>query len=1345
MTRFSPVAVAALVLLALFAVAVGFQIVSESPSIETRLVTDGPDTYTVVQGQTLYTVQCDSSDFGQTRSYSLTHPDGVPGRFNVTCGTPVNRFKLTRVGYVPADAILGTIEQCTVIGSSGTGSKRLKTDHTPTQLQWTVAGNTIRISKRPHYYYTPDHPEHPSQKSRAVKPMFGFRDAAYFVVNPQGAIANALGLGGGGGDCPSCASKDELDRLNTQVRRNQASNMRAMSNFMNQLNDVQTGQAALSQQLGAAITANVDATNGLIASAIDQINLTARLADFEVQQGRQLDAKFSETAASIGVVSTAVTNLTAQVSGLSNAVDAGIRASFNYTQAAVDAVRLTLNGYQNVTSDRINNHDRMLNDLAATIQTMNSVMMDMQRRDRDRARFTRSIHALLDSLEDDGWVPFLKSRGVPPSNDTSAFPYLNIAQVSLSWVSSSTAFKVRMTYNCGTRYLLGRADLQSDSVTILRTLGPSDCNTADPDTCTCWIEANSQRCTKLGSYNFTSTTGFNNFVNASALGGTYCSGAVTTVNSEILTSGALEAYWLNGSYAPCASVPVAGTGYAVTELVIGKRVITYNDPGLCVTNVFTADRAMAPPLGAPLNPFMGLINFMRMQRALAMNRLDVLELRYHGLVPDGVTFELIPFTRRPHPDNSSIIVNAACTVAHISAYKDALPLYRMTAFATTTTVTSTTERFLPSGTVSEAASVKSVVLSTPLENLLPVSGKLVVGNPAATDTIYDIPEEDVSAGSVADSNAGAVGYVTNTNVSLLTDQNTWIENFGDVFDARKAVTAPEQYSVSINGTTQTCVLSRPTSGGTLCEMRDNYLLTSATINGTVFVLASQRGGFYQAVISKPDGDLSTLIQSTCPTLTYGEITPAGVTVVMSVNSQLSAAVDARVDVEPTNCPGYSLPVTITPGTSSSVFIEACGLGGNTTMTVARLGLSGYENCPGEPFDVTSPTSDVFVAKGIATTGHAVTVSTVNIDAAQVATQKAALDIAAIQADTLVAIVDVFTGLGIPLAEESLQALERRLLAIRNSINAGAIDDILGSNPPITTDFEAAANESLARFNQQKNQTLSRLDNVTDALANARGILANFSVTLEAQLEAIQELRNLSEIYANATRLLYESEDARANATARTLAGLARALREGDDSFFDDIFGGIPGVVSGVTRFAEDVVKGGIGVVKDTVNLGVDAVKAVANEAKDIAGGVTGGVFGAFSGMVDALITIAIVAVVVKGGMILYESRNPMPSQSEIQRVSRILDELGVSHTRPYMYQQPMQPMQPAAATPVHEAVDTANKMAKAAGLPVQVSVTPATGGYFGFGRTARGTRHQTRGPYRSGWEDDDEDDELRRW
>jgi hypothetical protein len=1330
MNLFARARVVAAVVLVLVVRAGGFQIISESPSIETRVVTDGPDRYTVIEGQTLYTVQCDSSDFGQTRSYSLTHPDGVPGRFNVTCGVPVNRFKLARIGYVPADAVLGTIEQCNVIGSSNTESKRIKTHHTDNELRWTAGGATIKITKRPSHYYRDDSGDTPfrrrSSKSRAPEPMF-LGSVVGAIAGGLGAIGNAFGLGGGGGDCPSCASKSELDRLNSQVRRNQASTMRAMTDFMGQLNDVQTGQATLTQQLGAGLTANLDATNGLIAAALDQINMTSRLAEFEVQQGRQLDTKFAETSASIGIVSTAVGNLSVQVSALSNSVDAGVRASFNYTQTAVNAVHSALAGHQNITSDRINNHDRMLGDLAATVQTMNSVMMDMQRKDRDRAKFNRAVHTLLDSLEDDGWVPFLKSRGTPPSDDTSAFPYLNIAQVAVAWVSSSTAYKLRLTYNCGTRYLLDRADLQSDSVTVLRTLGPSTCNTADPDSCTCWVEANSQRCTKLGSYNFTSTTGFNNFVNATALGGTYCSGAVTTVNSEILTSGALEAYWLNGSYAPCASVPVATTGYAVTELVIGKRITTHNDPGLCVSGVFTADRALGPPAGAPVNPFMGVLSFMRMQRALAMTRLDVLELRYHGLVPDGITFETIPFTRRPHPDNASVIVNAACTVAHVSAYKDALPLYRMTAFATTTTVTSTTERFLANGsTVVGAASVKSVLLSTPLANLLPVSGKLVVGNPAAVDTIYDVPDADISAGSVSESNAGAVGYIMNTNISLLADQNAWIAEYGNVYDARKAVTAPEQYAVSINGTNSACVLSRPPGTGSLCDLRDNYMLASSTVNGTVYILASQRGGFYQAVISKPDGDLSSLVQSTCPTLSYGEITPAGVAVVLSVSSQLAAAVDVRVDVVSTECAGYTTPVTITPGTSSSVYIEACGLGGDTVLTVARLGTSGYEECPGDPFNATAPVSAVLVAKGIATTGHAVSVSTTNIDAAQVATQKAALDIAAMQAFMLTTIVDVFAGMEIQLPEESLVAMENALLSIRNSVETGSINTILGSRPPITTNFEGAANESLSLFNQQKNDTLARMDNVTASLVSARGILANFSVTFEAQLAAIAELRNLSELYANATRLLYESENARANATARTLVGLATALRNGDNGFLEDIFGGAIDGVSGIGRFAQSVVEGGVDVVKDVVNEVVDTVKDVAKEAKDIAGGVTGGMFGAFSGMVDALITIAIVGVCIKGGMMLYESRNIAPSQSEVQRIQRILDQLGVQHNGAPIYQQP--PPQQHMAKPVPP---------PHAGTVE--SATPSTGGLFSW---AYPPAHRQAGRRVSSWEDDDENDRF---
>lgn len=1300
--------------LALALTAGAFQIISESPSIKTRVVTAGPDTYTVVEGNTLYTVQCDSSDFGHVRSYALTFPDGASGRFNVSCGTPVNRFKLSLVGYVPEDAILGTIEQCAIVGGGTTSSKRAKTHQTDDEFHWSSDGLAISAKRRPHHYYRDGATRHPHQSKRSLRPMSVWDTIKNVASSAASRWANAYGLGSSNEDCPKCdQNAKDLDRLNARVRKNQEKNLKAMGDFMNQLNDVQGGQADLSRQLAESQSANLDATNGLISSALESINVTGKLQDFQVQQAKQLDAKFAQTEASIGVVSTAVSNLTAQVAALSGSVDAGVRTAMNYTRVGLDNVRQTLSVYQNVTDDRLNNYDRMFNDLSASLQTTYAILTDMQRRDRDRATFTRSVHTLMASLEDDGWNMYLKARGIAPSDDTSAFPFLNIAQVVHTWVSSSTAYKVRMNYNCGTRYLLNRGDLQHDAETIVKNLGPTDCDTADPDTCTCWISVAAQRCTKHGSYSFSSPPAFDNFDNATALGATFCSGAVTTTNSEILSAAALETFWLNGSYAPCASVPMAGTSYAVRELRMAKRVLTYNDPGLCVASEFSLERATSPPSGAPINPYMAMLNFFRMQRAVSNDGLDKLEQYVYGLVPDGLTFESEPFTRRPHPDNSSLIVNAACIKAHFSAYKGVLPMYRMTAFASSTTVTSTVERFLPGGGVqTSAASVKSVLLSAPLENLLPVSGKLVVGNPAATDLVYDVPDPDISAGSVAASNAGAVGYVRTTNLSLLYNQNAFITEYGNVFKADDAVTAPAQYDVVINGSTQTCVLARAAGTGSLCELRDSYSLVSATLNGTLYVLASQRGGFYQAVIDKPDGDLTSLIQSTCPTLSYGELTPAGVTVVLSVTAQLPDAVDARVDVEPSECDSYSIPVTVTPGTSTSVFIEACAFGGSTTMTVSRLGATGYELCPGDPFNVSAPTSEILAAKGIATTGHAVSVSTTNIDQAQVATQAAALEIAYAQAEMLNTLVQVFSGMEIGLPEPSIQALEEAMSRIRATVDVGAINDILGSRQPITTNFTAAANESRNQFIVQKDNMLSRLDNVSASVSSARGILTNFSVSYAAQIEAIAQLRNLSEIYLNATALLYESDSARANATARNLRALAEAIESGDSGgIFGDIFGGVVNGVSGVGRFAQTIVKGGVGVVKDVVKEGVAVVKTVADEAKTIAGGATGGIFGKFGGMVDSLITIIGVVILYKIFNSWYEKRqmDQPVSERELAHFRRVLVGLGI--TVP-------------GAQPAAKAVATAGRF--------DWQMRPISGPYTGGG------------VYNDD-EDTDNEDEFRRW
>lgn len=1267
-------ATVAAVMAALVSLAGAFSVLSESPSIKTRLGVDPGGNYTIIEGNTLYTVRCDSSDFGRVQSLDIDFPDGGTGRFNISCGTPVNRFKLTQIGWVPAEAVLGTVEQCSVIGSQGVTGKRVHHKSSDDGFHVTSRGLSVSMTRRPHHWYkdADDDTLRKSSLKRSMRPMWS---PLGIVLNPIGsaaaAIAGAMGMGGSG-DCPRCDKLQRgLDRANNRVRRYQRETQEAMTNFMGSLNDVQAGQADLSRQLGEGLSNNLEATNGLILASLEQANMTGRLAEQDLKQSKQLDRVFSTINQNQANTDMAIGNLTAQIAAATGATELAIRRAVNYTNEGLFLMRTTLDTFTNVTNDRLNNYDRMFGELSNSLTTVYATIKEVQQHNQDRADFSRAIHSLMGTLEDQGYEVFVKSRGVAPFDDTSDFPYLSVSQVSMAWVTSSTAFKVRFNYNCGTRFLLDRAELQHDPASIARGLGPDDCDPNDADTCTCWISVSASRCPKHLSYSFGSPPAFDSFANASALSTTFCSGSIVTSSSDIMSIGTLDTFWLNGSYAPCAAAPMAGTAYAVTELLMAKRALTYNDPGLCVASVFSLDRAVAPPIGAPVNPYLALFNMFRMQRALANSKLDLLEKRYHGLVPSGITFEAEPFTRRPHPDDPEVMVNAACIKAHFAAYRDLLPLYRMTAFASETAVTSTVERFLPGGgrTVS-AATVRSVVLSAPLDNLLPVSGKLVVGDPAATDVIYDVPDADVSAGGVATSNAGAIGYVVSTNASLLMSQNAWVDNFGDVFHAPSAVTAPEQYMIAINGSTHTCILPRTANSGTLCEFRDNYLLTSTTINGTKYVLASQRGGFYQATINKPDGDLSMMFQSTCPTLTYGEATPAGVTVVLSVTSQLAAAVDARLYVEAANelCLSYQTDALVTPGSSASVLIPACEFGGNVSVTVGRLTATGYEMCPGAPLDVTAPTPEYLVTAGIATTGHTVSVASVNIDQAQVATQAAMLEIARFQGDTLVLLVDVFATMNIPVPEEAIALLEQSLFGIRDSIDAGVISTILSRRQPITTNFTEASNATYTQYDDQRDRALAYLVNATERVNRGRDIVTNFTFNYERQRALNAELYNYTVTVLEAQRRLFEAEDSLNNITGLNFRALRNALRSRDAFDLGDVFGAALGGVEGAVGLAEDIVKGGINVVEDAANLAVDGVKGVANEARDLAraaGGLlnnaTGGIFGMFGNLVDIFLVIGAIVL----AKFLYDKYQAGKDPHEFDRkVQEALIRMGMTVLKP---------------------------------------------------------------------------------
>lgn len=1222
-----------LAFLALLAGTAAFEVISQDESVATRIVTDEAGTYTTAEGTNTLIARCDGSDYGHHRSLSVAFPNGDAGILNFSCGTPVYRFELHDVAYVPEDGVLAQYEACTIVAANEPSAKRSKRVRlealSENHATYRVGGNSITFRRLPHRRGGR------ANRKRMVQVQFSWNDFGRSVTRdlPWGNTIDYLINGGpGGGGCPKCVSQDEFDDLNTEVRAGRREANAMMQQFVNSLNDVAARLTNQDNRLAGIDNQVVDIVDGQIEAFGIALNLTGRQDEFSRQLTASLDAKLAENDARVTAANGAIFGLDARVGNLSNSLDAGLRTAMNYTRDGMLEMRSWIERAQNMTADEFSAMRQQFEQVSVALSTQAAIVQAVIRRDIERTQLITAIHEMMGTLRGNGFIPFLRNQGLAPAPNTTAFPFMEIDSLQIDFVTGAgQVVKKQASYRCSSRSLLKRTNLNLDATKILQGLGPpASCNPADADSCNCWLVVQSLRCTRNSTYNFTDSARFADFTNATTLSPAMCSSGVTTTTDAILSSEALMSHWLNSTTAPCQSL-LSGTTFAITSATMSKQVIARHDPGLCAVDAFSIRRAVFPPVGAPLNPLIAVLHLIGMSTTVSGAGVDVLERLLSGQIPGELNFQEVPFARRPHPANESLIVNAACTQTMFAAYTNStLPLRRLVPLAAEVTVTGTVTR-LPGGILppsTEAIPVQTITLSVPLERILPGGETYVVGD-LSGEVAYDIPQNDISAALFPSGNAGKVGYVSAANRSEVFDQGRWIEANGDIFHADEAVTVPSMYAVDV--VDGVCVGERSASIGSICQVRDQFVLS------TVYPIVSAvpRGGSYLFTAKVPYGDLTEVVYSACPSISYGEKTPGGVTLDLAVTQQLPAPVRAVVVVSASNpsCSAseVSYEVDISPGTVSSVFIPDCAFAGNLTAAVFRLqnasGLLPVQCSAGE-IDVTAPPATYFAERGIVADGRLQQVAQVSQNVALVAVQGALLDLQAERARFLgVDFIALMDAMGFPLNNAALDVIDGILRRMTNESSS-----YLG---PLVNQNVTAANYSLLYQTAMVNsaaQLAAASAILQDLIARVnatRSSLTNFSAEAEVLQQVLILMQNVSQTWVNLEIAQANREDELRNLSIRAMVATADALRNSGDPGFD--FGSTPdwlqdafGSAENLNRFASDLVRGGINVVEEVVDRAINATDRVVDTATDGVGSVTDGLGSTFKSIVDIAVLIALV-------------------------------------------------------------------------------------------------------------------------
>jgi hypothetical protein len=189
----------------------------------------------------------------------------------------------------------------------------------------------------------------------------------------------------------------------------------------------------------------------------------------------------------------------------------------------------------------------------------------------------------------------------------------------------------------------------------------------------------------------------------------------------------------------------------------------------------------------------------------------------NGRLPGGLTFDVQPFVYSPvsYDQYGNPVYNpnadpSTCTRAFwLAASSEIMPVYALTPVPGATVQKSVAVSLSYAGdpaTQNNANSYPippqidvysgnggSIMLDDDSTNLLP--GNIIVAGNIHDDVLYDIPSSllDVSKSASARANK-ATYYLMDVNATETWDLQTWINSYGDVYDAKEGAVNPIEYA-----------------------------------------------------------------------------------------------------------------------------------------------------------------------------------------------------------------------------------------------------------------------------------------------------------------------------------------------------------------------------------------------------------------------------------------------------------------------------------------------------------------------------------------------------------------------
>ena len=1178
----------------------------------------------VFQQNNTVTVQCTQSDFGIWRYLTLTKADGTTQALGVRCNAPEYQYTKTLVGYIPNDGIALLYSNCLLQSPYGFDPSLLAVvdfSRAPTN-----PGQLVAQSIHRHKAVMRHRPENRATKHRKI---FG----ALLGGVVGGALYCAIaGCGGGGG-----LDQGKLDALNTRVDTLQqtTANLQVATTAMaGQITTLFTAQSQFATQISSSLQTTTQLFEQQLTLANQSLQAQRDTTDYLTYLN--------------GGLTNDLTNLKAQLGGTQDQVaslEQSVLAGFNVSAGNLAAVVRDLNYVSGNLSQQINTSstacmnrlgylrarvEKLSGKLQAQLTNVNDLIRNTQAR-RALAEFTQQE---LTGIINQGYTPFLVDLGTAPSADSSEFVWkMNIEVSRVMYIRNSgglTAQQLDVAWYCSTQQLIRFGDSVSTWMDIFSHFGPTGCNNTLAGNCTCWAVSQRYSCaTTSGAYNASDW-----LLQSDLRASNVCTSAVTT--SDAVSHVTLDSLLVVLS-AVCNDGTWNNENLRVISGMMGRSAsVPYN--GAVCGMVFDT---LADVSATGINFMYGILFYLQLSFGKVYVTSDSFAKYIYGTVPEGVTTVEDPLATVNGTDMRCFY---SSFMSFDNGVEPMLPVYKLTFASTTASVSMSLDNVT-------ANDVTEVTAAVPEDIVLPPSDEYVVGDPADPSVCYNAPYSALSLSPSSQGRCGGLDYALVDHPDNFTISKWNVANRA-IFDHFCATNVASYYRRTLNGQ-GLCTGTALVGEGSQCTIRQNFEVSSV-VGGVKY---TPRAGTTATSIVRmiiPDGNLTSLIFSECPsvslqqtapnvaTLTLGNPRPdSDITVAIVLGGACSATVSSFTIEKNTQRP-YLIPVC--SGATSSA----------RTVTVYRYDSQQQLQLCG---NTTSFTVDrqTFISNFATPDLLQVNVTTqIQLDSNQLALQRGMNDLRDIMAQIAIASVksQLSTGIQLDVATYNLWQSVMGRIQDNAVLTANLIDTTrdtsLANYSAAFSTYSTAQDANIAAMNATINASRALLDVLSQQAYNASSLAAHLA-----------ELTNTTNIAINYWNTLFNEN---LNATLAVTQGVVGVL---NSIHFDspvglaglsDFFGGIgsflenkiidPGIaklVSGLEYIARAAV-GAANFVKDFVS---DGLKALT--------GIAGNIF--------AIIFWILVAIGGFAGLyLLYMARATIGNKSQIGRAMR--NELSISDLKP---------------------------------------------------------------------------------